>query len=76
METDMTGQQIAEAARKRIDAKLEYAIARRLAVPLDQVHIARWDVDRKTGAEIPVFAVPADRLPEVLASFGVRAVAS
>jgi len=64
-----------EAARARFSARLEYAIARRLAVPLACVSIVRWDCDPKTHAEIPVFAVPASRLAEVLESFGVRAIA-
>lgn len=71
----MTKQQMVEA-RRRITDRLAYAVARRLAVPLDRVQIVRWDRDRKTHAEIPVFAVPADRLDEVLATFGIRAVAS
>ena len=67
--------QIVEA-RRRITDRLAYAVARRLAVPVDRVRIVRWDRDRKTNAEIPVFAVPVERLDEVLSTFGIRAIAS
>lgn len=70
----MTKQAMVDS-RRRITDGLAYAVARRLAVPMADVQIVRWDIDRKTHAEIPVFAVPADRLEEVLASFGIRAIA-
>lgn len=40
---------------KGLEARLSKAVAEKLGV---DAHVARWDDDPKTGAKIPVFAVP------------------
>ena len=41
--------------RRRMDEKLVSVVSAKLGA---RVSLKRWDVERRTGAEIPVFSVP------------------
>lgn len=55
---------VGDGAPRHLDARLIAAVTQRLGVP---VRIVLWDEHRPTGAKIPVFAVPADKVAEARA---------